>query len=141
MSSEDKVQEKKKKKEQFPIKCALTLAICASFILFIYAPFEMFFLNKTNFWFDFYTMIGIELLLFILGVGIITLIEYVSFKIHPIVYKIIYCFGIICFFSFCEIPGKLLNIFDTILSFGSIKGNSARNGICSYNFNIICLHN
>ncbi len=108
MSSEDKVQEKTKKKEQFSLKCALTLAICASFILFIYAPFEMFFLNKTNFWFDFYTMIGIELVLFILGVGIITLIEYVSFKIHPIVYKIIYCFGIICFFSF-YIEGNFLS--------------------------------
>lgn len=96
--SEKKEAAKKKERERFHYVQALVLSLTCSFFLFLYAPFELYFSNKSDFWFDFYSMIGIDLALFVGCAAFIYLLLFLSNLIHPILYRVIYCAGAICFF-------------------------------------------
>lgn len=101
------MSESKKKREKFHIVPALVLAGASGFFLYLYAPFEMYFTNKLDFWFDFYNIIGINLVLAVITAGIVFGLFFLTHLIHPVVYKVLYFAGAVCFFDF-YIEGNFL---------------------------------
>ena len=99
--------EEKKKREKFHVAPAALIAGASGFFLYLYAPFEMYFTNKLDFWFDFYNIIGINLGLAIITAGLIFGLLFLAHLIHPIVYKVLYFVGVVCFFDF-YIEGNFL---------------------------------
>lgn len=94
------MSETKKKREKFHLLPAVVLSVACGFFLYLYAPFEIYFPNKRDFWFDFYNIIGINLLLALLTAAVIFGLLFLAHIIHPIVYKVIYLAGVVCFFDF-----------------------------------------
>lgn len=95
-----KVSETKKKREKFHAVPAVIISSACGFFLYLYAPFEMYFTNKTDFWFDFYNIIGINLGLALLTAAVIFGLLFLAHIIHPIVYKVLFSAGVVCFFDF-----------------------------------------
>ena len=60
----------------------------------------MYFTNKNDFWFDFYNIIGINIALALLTGAIIFGVLFLAQIIHPIVYKVLFCIGVVCFLDF-----------------------------------------
>ena len=89
MSEKQKKQNKKRAK--FHLKQAIILAVACGFLLFLCAPLELYFTNITDFWFDLYNIIGIELVMFLLTTAVIFGALFLANLIHPIVYKVLLC--------------------------------------------------
>ncbi len=106
MSEKQKNQNKKRAK--FHLKQAIILAVACGFLLFLYAPLELYFTNITDFWFDLYNIIGIELVMFLLTTAVIFGALFLANLIHPIVYKVLYCAGVVLFFTF-YVEGNFLS--------------------------------
>ena len=94
------MSETKKKREKFHLLPAAVLSAACGFFLYLYAPFEIYFPNKKDFWFDFYNIIGINIGLALLTAAVIFGFLFLAHIIHPMVYKVLYCAGVVCFFDF-----------------------------------------
>lgn len=57
------------------------------FLLCIYAPLDLYFNNKFEFWFDIYTLFPIVLLMFFVGVLIGSVIIFILFSVHRRLYQ------------------------------------------------------
>ncbi len=80
------ITEKKLSKEKILPGIILSLAI--SFILFLYAPIELYCTNLDEFWFDFGKLLLLILGMFISGLLLMVSIYAVLLLIHPVLYRI-----------------------------------------------------
>lgn len=76
------------------MKPALILSFTMCFMLFLYAPLELYFSNKSEFWFDIYTLFPVMLGIFVLAfVG-----SCVVFMILRLIHKKVYQAGFVSYF-------------------------------------------
>ena len=80
------MKSKKIKKQQLPPGIFISLAI--SFILFIYAPVELYCSNLDEFWFDFGVLMRLALSMFAVSMILMTLGYVILLLIHPVVYRL-----------------------------------------------------
>ena len=80
------MKSKKIKKQQLLPGIFISLAI--SFILFIYAPVELYCSNLDEFWFDFGVLMRLALSMFAVSMILMTLGYVILLLIHPVVYRL-----------------------------------------------------
>ena len=76
---------KRNKKQLLP---GIITAVAISFLLFLYAPVDLYCSNISEFWFGFGTLLIAALGIFFLGVAIMIVIYLIAWLIHPILYRI-----------------------------------------------------
>ena len=91
--------ERKKKLDKDKVIAAASLAVTAGFLIAIYAPFEQYFTNWDELWFDFRTVIGTELVYFFALTAVIFFAQILAALIHEVLYRIVFLGGNILFFS------------------------------------------
>lgn len=69
------------------LRSAGLLSVAAGFMLFLYAPLEIYFNNKYEFWFDFYDLIPLCLLMFAVFMGASFLLAFIVSKINTKLYQ------------------------------------------------------
>lgn len=67
---------------------AIVLALSFGFMIFLYAPLELYFSNKSEFWFDAYTVIPVMAAVFLSAAVIYILISALFYLIHKRVYQL-----------------------------------------------------
>lgn len=77
---------------------AAVLAVSASFLLCLYAPLEIYFTNQSDFWFDFHTIIGMDLAAFAVIAILLFGLQFLAYCIHYIAYRVVFIGGTVCFF-------------------------------------------
>ena len=75
----------------------LVVSAAISFLLFLYAPIDLYCANTAEFWFDFSTLFLTALGMFIVSMVILTLVYVIALWIHPYVYKIALAGGLVLF--------------------------------------------
>ena len=65
------------KESRLRLRSAGLLSVAAGFMLFLYAPLEIYFNNKYEFWFDFYDLIPLCLLMFAVFTGVSFLLAFI----------------------------------------------------------------
>ena len=90
--------ETKKKSFKEHIAPALILAVASSFFICLYAPLEIYFSNKSDLWYDFYTVIGMNLAAFAAVAIVLFGVQALAFLIHPNVYKAVFLCGTVFYF-------------------------------------------
>ncbi len=101
---------KDKKKISFKkwYQAPLIASLAISFLITIYGPLEAYFLNKTDFWFDFYTIIGINIGMLVILSLVCFLILFIASLIHENFYR--FCFsGYVVSFFLLYIEGTFLS--------------------------------
>lgn len=90
----EKVQKKKGMKAIFP---GVILSCAAGFMFFLYAPLELYFSNKNEFWFDFYTLIPVLLV----GFAAIVILGGLAFLVLNMIHERLYQAGLVaCFIAY-----------------------------------------
>ena len=89
-----------KTKEKGKWSSAFVLALISSFLLTIYAPLETYFTNKNEFWFDFYSFIGTELMGSLVVFVVLFGILFLSKKIHEKLYRFVFVAGSVLLLDF-----------------------------------------
>lgn len=74
------------KESKLRLRSAGLLSVAAGFMLFLYAPLEIYFNNKYEFWFDFYDLIPICLMMFAIFTSVSFLLAFVISKINAKLY-------------------------------------------------------
>ena len=74
------------KESKLRLRSAGLLSVAAGFMLFLYAPLEIYFNNKYEFWFDFYDLIPLCLLMFAVFTGVSFLLAFIVSKINTRLY-------------------------------------------------------
>ena len=74
------------KESRLRLRSAGLLSVAAGFMLFLYAPLEIYFNNKYEFWFDFYDLIPLCLLMFAVFTGVSFLMAFIVSKINTRLY-------------------------------------------------------
>ena len=92
-------KEPNKVREKRPYVAAALLAAALSFFVFLYAPLEIYFTNKVEFWFDFPMMIRIDLPLFFISTAVIFRVLLLAYVIHKNVYRVLFLAGSIFYFA------------------------------------------
>lgn len=86
---------KEKKYGKFLLESIISLELC--FMLFFYAPLELFFSNRNEFWFDIYTLLPVLVIVFlvfsVIIIGVLAIMYFINIKLYQ--------FGLIaCFITF-----------------------------------------
>ena len=76
---------KRDKKQLLP---GIVIAIAIAFLIFLYAPVDLYCSNISEFWFDFGILIRASLGLFLISAVILSLVYVCLWLIHPILYRI-----------------------------------------------------
>ena len=76
---------------------AVLLSVATGFMLFVFAPLEIYFNNKYEFWFDFFDLFPICLLMFAIFLNASVLVSYIISKINRKLYNIFVVFYLIAF--------------------------------------------
>ena len=101
-------QMQKKHKKHGILDAGIVVLIALFFMLFIYAPVELFCYNKREFWFDLRELIPIMLGLFLVGLGISVMAVWVLERLLPKIYHAV-VFPVICITFVCTyIQGTFL---------------------------------
>ncbi len=87
----------KKRKNFKPVLAGVILSVAVSFMLFLYAPLELYFTNKNEFWFDFYKLGPTMLLVFLLAALAGSFAFLVLYMIHERLYQAGLTIGFIAF--------------------------------------------
>ena len=77
-----------KKRDKKQLLPGLLVAVAVSFLVFLYAPIDLYCSNISEFWFDFGILFRASLGLFVISFIILFLIYVCLWLIHPIVYRI-----------------------------------------------------
>jgi hypothetical protein len=89
----------KTKKSVKELKSGILLTLAAGFMLFLYAPLEIYFSNKSEFWFDIYILFPVLLVLFLIFVIASTAAFGVLYLLHRRLYQVglvAYFIGFVC---------------------------------------------
>lgn len=77
-----------KKRDKKQLLPGIVVAVAVSFLVFLYAPVDLYCSNISEFWFDFGILIRASLGLFVIGTAVLSLIYMILWLIHPAVYRI-----------------------------------------------------
>lgn len=77
-----------KKRDKKQLLPGIAVAVAASFLVFFYAPVDLYCSNISEFWFGFGILFRTSLGLFVAGTVVLTLIYLCLWLIHPVVYRI-----------------------------------------------------
>ena len=77
-----------KKRDKKQLLPGIVVAAAISFLVFLYAPVDLYCSNISEFWFDFGILIRASLGLFLIGTVVLLLIYIVLWLIHPVLYRI-----------------------------------------------------
>ena len=88
-----------RKIEKNSIIASVVEAVALSFFVFLYAPLEIYFTNKVEFWFDFPMMIRIDLPLFLISTVLIFGVLLLAHLIHKNVYRALFLAGSVFYFA------------------------------------------
>ena len=81
------------------LRSAGLLSVATGFMLFLYAPLEIYFNNKYEFWFDFFDLFPICLLMFAVFTGVSFLLAFIVSKINARLYHVflvVYLIAFLC---------------------------------------------
>ena len=77
-----------KKRDKKQLLPGIVIAIAIAFLIFLYAPVDLYCSNISEFWFDFGILIRASLGLFLICAVILSLVYVCLWLIHPILYRI-----------------------------------------------------
>lgn len=77
-----------KKRDKKQLLPGIVVAVAVSFLVFLYAPVDLYCSNISEFWFDFGILIRASLGLFLICTVVLLLIYIVLWLIHPVLYRI-----------------------------------------------------
>ncbi len=77
-----------KKRDKKQLLPGIVVAVAVSFLVFLYAPVDLYCSNISEFWFDFGILIKASLGLFVISTIVLLLIYTVLWLIHPVCYRI-----------------------------------------------------
>lgn len=77
-----------KKRDKKQLLPGIVVAVAISFLVFLYAPVDLYCSNISEFWFDFGILIRASLGLFLISVIVLLVIYTVLWLIHPVLYRI-----------------------------------------------------
>ncbi len=77
-----------KKRDKKQLLPGIVVAVAISFLVFLYAPVDLYCSNISEFWFDFGILIRASLGLFLISTVVLLVIYTVLWLIHPVVYRI-----------------------------------------------------
>lgn len=87
-----------KGREKTALWAGLSLVAALCFMLFLYAPSELYFYNQREFWFDVYTLLPLMLVLFVISFGALSAVMLFFFTLCPKFYhKVVLPIGCILF--------------------------------------------
>ena len=76
-----------KKRDKKQLLPGIVVAAAISFLVFLYAPVDLYCSNISEFWFDFGILIRASLGLFLISTVVLLLIYIVLWLIHPVLYR------------------------------------------------------
>ena len=77
-----------KKRDKKQLLPGIVLAVAIGFLMFLYAPVDLYCSNISEFWFDFGILIRASLGLFAISTVVLSLIYIILWLIHPVLYRI-----------------------------------------------------
>ena len=77
-----------KKRDKKQLLPGIVVAVAISFLVFLYAPVDVYCGNISEFWFDFGILIRASLGLFLISTVVLLLIYIVLWLIHPVLYRL-----------------------------------------------------
>ena len=77
-----------KKRDKKQLLPGIVVAAAISFLVFLYAPVDLYCSNISEFWFDFGILIRASLGLFLISTVVLLLIYIVLWLIHPVLYRL-----------------------------------------------------
>ena len=77
-----------KKRDKKQLLPGIVIAIAIAFLVFLYAPVDLYCSNISEFWFDFGILIRASLGLFLISAVILSLVYVCLWLIHPVLYRI-----------------------------------------------------
>lgn len=77
-----------KKRDKKQLLPGIVVAVAISFLVFLYAPVDLYCSNISEFWFDFGILIRASLGLFVISTVVLGLIYIILWLIHPVLYRI-----------------------------------------------------
>ena len=89
----------RKEKGLRPVLPAVILSAAICFMFFLYAPLELYFTNKNEFWFDFYHIAPVMLLVFLITTVLGCLAFGILYRIHERLYQVGLVAGFIAFLA------------------------------------------
>ena len=107
----------KMKKSLFP---SAALAIAVSFLLTLYGPLEIYFTNKEDFWFDLYTIIGLDCCMFLIMAAVLFAVLILAGLLHRKVFAVLFTAGTIGYFCL-YIEGTFMSRFLPMLDGRNMK--------------------
>ncbi len=93
-------EQKASEKKQNGFTAAVWLAVALSFMLCLYAPFEIYFTNISEFEYDIYAIYKYILLLFAAAAAVIILLYFIAYKLNKKFFTACLLLGLICFLAF-----------------------------------------
>lgn len=75
----------------------ILLSLAISFLIFLYAPVDLYCTNTAEFWFDFSTLLLTAFGMFVVSFVILAVVYLIAFLLHPYVYRIALAGGLVLF--------------------------------------------
>ena len=86
-----------KKRDKKQLLPGLLVAIAVSFLVFLYAPVDLYCSNISEFWFDFSTLLITALGMFAVCFAVLMIVYLIAWLLHPVVYRIALVGGLALF--------------------------------------------
>ena len=86
-----------KKRDKKQLLPGLLVAVAVSFLVFLYAPIDLYCSNVSEFWFDFSTLLLTAFGMFVVCFAALMIMYLIAWLLHPIVYRIALAGGLALF--------------------------------------------
>ena len=86
-----------KKRDKKQLLPGLLVAVAVSFLVFLYAPIDLYCSNVSEFWFDFSTLLITALGMFVACFAALMIMYLIAWLLHPVVYRIALAGGLALF--------------------------------------------
>jgi len=86
-----------KKRDKKQLLPGLLVAVAVSFLVFLYAPIDLYCSNVSEFWFDFSTLLITALGMFVVCFAALMIMYLIAWLLHPVVYRIALAGGLALF--------------------------------------------
>ena len=86
-----------KKRDKKQLLPGLLVVVAVSFLVFLYAPIDLYCSNVSEFWFDFSTLLITALGMFVVCFAALMIMYLIAWLLHPIVYRIALAGGLALF--------------------------------------------
>ena len=86
-----------KKRDKKQLLPGIVVAVAVSFLVFFYAPVDLYCANTAEFWFDFSTLLLTAFGMFAVSFVLCMIVYLIAFLVHPYVYRITLAGGLVLF--------------------------------------------